>query len=1234
MPDTPEQRRGNEDRGADGREGGRVRAAVRLRASLRAVGPLLSALGLLLLIGIGGSAFIAGAQGKNTSILISLLVAAGACTMGFLLLSALRRRHKQTVDALRDAVAELDQFFSGALELLCIADLNGSIVRVNREWTNTLGHSESDVQGARFFSLVHPDDLLATREIVGKLAEGKTIGSFTNRLRCKDGPYRYVEWRCSLQGTNIYAAGRDVTGRVQAQAKTLMAQFAIDRAAFNVLWVDSRGRIVYANEAACSSMGYSSDELTGMAVFEIDPDFKQEAWEHHKGQMRAQRSLTFEGRHRRKDGTLFPVEVVSNYFEVDGQWYACAFDHDISERKKTEAALRESEMRAARQRSAVTQLALAPTITAGDIPQALQLITETLAATIGTTFTSIWELSDDSGELRCLSRYDSAKQEHRSGECLQTAVFPSYFDALRAEGQIYADDALIDPRCSELADNYFKPLGITSLLDAAILLEGKLVGVVSCEHTGPKRKWHSDEEAFINTISAIIAQLYINAQRKRAETALRESEQRQSATLRSIGDGVIACDREGRITSLNQVAETLTGWRTMDAVGRPVEDVLQLTNSRSGAVVTVPVDRALREGIMASLANHTALTARDGVVRQIADSCAPIRDDSGDVIGAVLVFRDVTEEYRRRELQRESEEKYRVLFADSPDPCLIYADGVFIDCNRAAETFLRGSREDILGKSVKDISPECQPDGIRSSVRARERVAEALRANHVTFPWVHRRLDGTDVHAEVSLRSMTLKGRPVLFSALRDVTERRQLIERLEARNRQFALAESRATARALFSTALNQLDAESVYESALHVIAAEIEAPLVAIFEGDEMNLTCRCAVGIDSRLLDYAQLSPEGLPQAVALSGQTATLTGPFDAAELRLRVGLGEVQLHSIVGWPIQFQKQSVGVLLTALIRPLTEEQEECVKMHLEQLAVRLKNIQIDAERNRFLTDLRSQAKVLERAKAEAERANLAKSMFLANMSHELRTPMNSILGFTGRLARKQPNESLAERDVTAIEIIDRNARHLLELINGVLDLSKIEAGKMDLALSRFDLLDAIRDVTRRTASLTGAEKLELQMELPNHPILIEADRVKIIQTLTNLLSNAVKYTDEGTVTVAAVRGEDESLGPVARVSVRDTGIGIKSEDLGRLFSNFTQLDATATRRVGGTGLGLAIAQQYARLHGGRIDVQSEFGKGSEFTLVLPWEPPMAANLLHAETETDTVVPAQTIFEEASS
>lgn len=252
-----------------------------------------------------------------------------------------------------------------------------------------------------------------------------------------------------------------------------------------------------------------------------------------------------------------------------------------------------------------------------------------------------------------------------------------------------------------------------------------------------------------------------------------------------------------------------------------------------------------------------------------------------------------------------------------------------------------------------------------------------------------------------------------------------------------------------------------------------------------------------------------------------------------------------------------------------------------------------------------DLRKQSRALSETKDAAEQASKVKSEFLASMSHELRTPMNSIMGFTSRLIKKIGG-SLSERDLDALETVDRNAKHLLGLINDILDLSKIEAGKLELQRTEFDLVRALRDVYERTSSLVDEKPIKLKLNLPEQSVQMDGDRTKIIQAVTNLVSNAIKYTDEGTVTITLnVMASPSGNSGVqwAHISVTDTGIGISPEDRQRLFTKFTQLDSGADRKIGGTGLGLVITSQLVDLHGGGIDVESEPGKGSTFTIRLP-------------------------------
>jgi signal transduction histidine kinase/DNA-binding response OmpR family regulator len=433
-----------------------------------------------------------------------------------------------------------------------------------------------------------------------------------------------------------------------------------------------------------------------------------------------------------------------------------------------------------------------------------------------------------------------------------------------------------------------------------------------------------------------------------------------------------------------------------------------------------------------------------------------------------------------------------------------------------------------------------------------------------------------------------------------------ELLERTETLRRttgDLEAAQKQLSAAARFAEALNQTDVLATYQAALRCLIHHLDAPVAALYTaGTGETPIARCSLGVEASLVDTESFSGEGLPAAVVRTAEVLTLAGPFDSGDLRLRVGLGEVGLHSIVGWPIIFNGRCIGALLTAHARPLTEEQRAFALASLDQLAIRMNGLLVEEQRLTLLADLQEQSRALQAAKREAERASRVKSEFLANMSHELRTPMNSIMGFTRRLLRTL-GATLPERELDALRTVDRNARQLLELIDSILDLSKVEAGKMELRRSRFDLVEVIREVTEHAAPLVDGKAVAIRIDLPEAPLLVEADRNMLRQVLTNLVSNGIKYTEAGTVSITARQADDDRLGRVARIAVRDTGIGIKPEDRERLFRPFTQLDGGPSRKVGGTGLGLVITARFVEMHGGRVDVVSEYGRGSEFIVLLP-------------------------------
>jgi signal transduction histidine kinase len=335
---------------------------------------------------------------------------------------------------------------------------------------------------------------------------------------------------------------------------------------------------------------------------------------------------------------------------------------------------------------------------------------------------------------------------------------------------------------------------------------------------------------------------------------------------------------------------------------------------------------------------------------------------------------------------------------------------------------------------------------------------------------------------------------------------------------------------------------------------------------------------IRIDSRIVQWLNQSGRVLVKEEAkLNPQLASY---FEATENELDA----IKAALIV--PLKIEGKLTGILLVGekLSGDIFDDQE------LEVLAVLANQVAISLENARLYEELSE-------TNAELMQASRLKSQFLASMSHELRTPLNSIIGFSKVLLNRFDGE-LTERQEMYIRSVHNSGAHLLQLINGILDFSRIEAGKLEMISEEVDLHELIDECIESSMPLARGKQMKVEKNVPLELPPLSGDRTKIKQILLNLLSNAIKFTGQGRVLVSVVPEPD-----AIRVSVADTGIGIREDDLSRLFEPFQQLDNPVVRSAGGTGLGLAITKKFVELHGGRVWAESRENQGSTFHFTLP-------------------------------
>jgi signal transduction histidine kinase len=456
-------------------------------------------------------------------------------------------------------------------------------------------------------------------------------------------------------------------------------------------------------------------------------------------------------------------------------------------------------------------------------------------------------------------------------------------------------------------------------------------------------------------------------------------------------------------------------------------------------------------------------------------------------------------------------------------------------------------------------------------------------------------------------------------------------------RGRMLANRQARSLRRALVASAtrnrelerLRRLAASLLAGRSLEEILSEVAESATDLLESEAAIVTLLVEEGRFLRVSagsgPLAPLIGQLLPVDHSLAGWVALTEEPLlsedmDADPRSFRPEGTPPSLRSAAFIPLRSAGLVIGTMSVHNRRdgqPYDDDALQLLQTLGDQVVVAL-------DRTNVLEESRRNERALAEKNKELVRATLLKSQFLANMSHELRTPLNAINGFSDLLLTEAAGPINPEQR-EFLEAVFRNGRHLLDLINSVLDLSKIEAGAMGLQLAPTDLRQAVMEAVADTASLRTARQQACGVDLDGGDLVAVADGLRIKQVLINLLSNASKFTPEGgDIRLAAVRtraplavpgdGEDGGTRLISReaiwVSVSDTGIGIDVEDTDKLFREFSQVDSSASRQQQGTGLGLALSKRFIDLHGGTIGAESIVGRGSTFWFILPVDGPLAA------------------------
>ncbi len=836
---------------------------------------------------------------------------------------------------------------------------------------------------------------------------------------------------------------------------------------------------------------------------------------------------------------------------------------DITAQKQQEAQLLQSKQCLQRQQAALMELTNNKVFYNGDLTAALQTVTQTVAQALEINRVGIWFWNIEVGEIYLKDLYDRQSNRHSAGDTLYMKDYPCYFATLLQGEMVVASDVYQDPRTQEFREAWLLPNHITSMMDVPIHSDGTMIGIICVEHTHEQRQWTLEEQNFVNGVASMVSLAIEASDRKQAEEALRRSEERWQLAIDGSQDAIWDYDLTTGNIYFSPRCLLMTGYTTEE-----------LSNFEQWLELIHPDDFLASQLARKRHSNHETeyyeceyrLRRKDGHYIWVHPRGQARWDETGKAVRILGSVTDITE-------QKQREEALKLIVQGTAS-----AIGDEFFCS--------------LVKSLAQVM------GVQYATVARFTDAQKTRARILAF-WAGNQFEEPFEYDLVGTPCANVaQGRISHYPTnLQALFPHDPYLVPLQAESYWGApLLNSKEEVVGMLAIVDRvPIPPNPSFESILQIFAARAGAELERKQFAEALQTANAEMQALFNAMDDLVVVrSVDGVCQKVLTPKASHLLYKPLE-----------DMVGSTYADFPADSQEQILDCIQKATTTGQTAYIEYCLPIREKPIWFGACVSSINPESVvwviRDITERKRIEEEMRYAKEVADSANRAKSEFLANMSHELRTPLTAILGLT-EVLEGEVFGPLNAKQKSHVCTIAQSGKHLLDLINDLLDLAKIESGKMELQLTPTGVKSLCESSLVFVKEQAHQKHIQLQLDLDPDLHIMQVDERRMRQVLINLLSNAVKFTAAGGQVRLEVRGDRPNQ--IIHFQVIDTGIGIAPDQISRLFLPFVQLDSSFTRRYAGTGLGLALVRRLAELQGGSVSVKSQVDQGSCFTISLPW------------------------------